>query len=157
MSSFFDKFKDVNADFGFKHFLEVISSLKAFKTSTGKCEDKKNIPRDAHSPSSYDTPEVYLIKKIKSNLNSCANVVYGSDYSPSSSPVDVASFIPSPFGSPTISRKGSVSSDSCEIRWDSMRVPTGMQGFRTQLSAVPIGSSHFAVLCLPVLSSKRCF
>lgn len=155
LSSFLDKCKDVNADFGFKHLHQVFVTLKAFTATDAKSGDKKTLPRDAHSPSSYDTSEVYLIKKVKSN--SCANIVYGSDYSPSTSPVDIASFIPSPFGSPTISRKGSVSSDSCEIRWDAIRSPMGMQGFRTQLSVVPIGTNHFAVLCLPVSSLKRPF
>ena len=157
MSSFLDKCKDVNADFGFKHLHQVFVNLKAFTATDEKVGDNKNLLRDAHSPSSYETSEVYLIKKSRSNMNSCANIVYGSDYSPSSSPVDVASFIPSPFGSPTISRKGSVSSDSCEIRWDAIRSPTGMQGLRTQLSVVPIGTNHFAVLCLPVSSLKRPF
>lgn len=164
MSSFFDKFKDIGADFGYNHFLQVISNLNAIGTisrkdaeTSDKNEPEKNKvrQRDAHAPSSYETSDVYLVKKVKSCTSFCANVIYGSDVSPSSSPGGIASFIPSPFGSPSISRKGSLSSDSCEIRWDSLRVPTGILGLRTQLSTVPIGTKHFAVLCIPVPLSKR--
>ena len=157
-----DQSKDSASGFGYKHFLHVISSLKAL-TPTPDVEagsgsgTSSDLPRrDAHSPSSYETSNIYLVKKARAKSHMCKNVIYGSDYFPSSSPHGVESLISSPFGSPTITRKSSInlSSDSCEIRWDSFRVPsTSPPGLRTQLSTVPIGLKHFAVLCIPAAAS----
>jgi hypothetical protein len=162
LSSFIDKSKDSSSDFGFKHFQHVFKSLKAFTPQEKKGDISgidvvaTDVPkRDAHSPSSYETSNVFLMKKAKS-LSACPNIIF-RDFLPSSSPDGVASLIASPFGSPTITRKSSinVSTDSCEVKWDSFRVPFGnVQGLRTQLSTVPIGSKHFAVLCIPVPTSK---
>lgn len=162
LSSFIDKSKDSSSDFGLKHFQHVFSSLKAFapQDKTGDTSGidvaAADVPkRDAHSPSSYETSNVFLMKKAKS-LSACPNIIF-RDFLPSSSPDGVASLIASPFGSPTITRKSSinVSTDSCEVKWDSFRVPFGnVPGLRTQLSTVPIGSKHFAVLCIPVPTSK---
>lgn len=162
LSSFMDQSRDIASGFGYKHFLHVIANLKAMTpipeveagSVPGTSSDQPR--RDAHSPSSYETSNIYLVKKARAKSHMCKNFIYGSDYPPSSSPHGVESLIPSPFGSPTITRKSSInlSSDSGEIRWDSFRVPsTSPPGLRTQLSTVPIGLKHFAVLCIPAATS----
>lgn len=159
LSSFIDEKRDAAAEFGFNHFKRVFRNLSMFVPDGGGREIKSNPKRDAHAPSSYETSNVYLIKKSKSFSATTSQCVQGSQCTLSPSPVGVASLISSPFGSPTITRKGSInrSADSCEVRWDTIRISSGLgqpAGVRVQLSTVPIGSKHFAVLCIPVIPSK---